>query len=253
MKSNSTNNFQICYAMIGFHHLLHIYRNREKRWFQRMHTYLRIVIMFGYICFSWEWEEMCSCRESNEERRERVIFNTHTFGVLLGLHPLLCSHAVASAGRPSSECVSHSIRCWEAVRFSALLSDILHLPWEAGQPCHSNVKHMWNRPGKSRPTHIHTRTETHIHSHREDGGWSRRQPEPHWSFPLCIRINSSETIEITHQESHFITPSITFSLYSHKAQKFTHFELTSTCDYILFWLWVSTKNHRKTEEPSSPE
>lgn len=88
---------------------------------------------------------------------EREWYFKHTIGVLLGLHPPLCSHAVASAGQPSSECVSHSIRCWEAARFLTLVSDILHLPREAGQPCHSNVKHMWSRPENGRPkTHTHT-------------------------------------------------------------------------------------------------
>jgi len=66
---------------------------------------------------------------------------------------------VASAGQPSDKCVSHSIRCWEAARFSTLVSDILHLPREAGQPCHSNIKHMWNRPGQNRPTHTHRARE----------------------------------------------------------------------------------------------
>lgn len=111
-------------------------------------------------------------------KREKVMFDTHThaFGVLLGFPSLLCSHAVASAGRPSTECVSHSIRCWEAVRLSALVFDIPHLSGEAGQPCHSNVKHMW-----SRPTH---RTE-------RSRGWT----QPPWPLSLWIRINSTGSIE----------------------------------------------------------
>lgn len=141
-----------------------------KKWWMCVHLCEHCILFLGIQV------NMCTCREENEEKRERYF--AHTFGVLLGLHPLLCSHAVASAGQPCSECVSHSIRCWEAVRFSALVYDILHLPREAGQPCHSNVKHMWNRPGQSGPTH------THIHRIQNKAGGNQN----HTGLSHCSRV-----------------------------------------------------------------
>lgn len=134
---------------------------------------------------------------SGSKKSGRGIFHTH-LGFYLA--STLCSAPTLwrqPASHPASVFLIPS-RCWEAVRFSALVSDILHLPREAGQPCHSNVKHMWNRPGQSRPTHTQT--------HRTEDGEGRRRPEPHWSFPLCIRVNSGETIEMQRWQSHLVQP-----------------------------------------------
>ncbi len=165
-------------------------------WLTSSDEMISVCVVICCLCYSRSRTGCVHMSGSEWAKREKEQFFTHTFGVLLGLHPLLCSHAVASAGQPSSECVSHSIRCWEAVRLSALVPDILHLPWEAGQPCHSNVKHMWNRPGQTRPTHTHT--HTHIHT-------GRRTEQEAARTTLCMRINSSETIEMQRRESHFIT------------------------------------------------
>lgn len=142
--------------------------------------------------------------ERNEEKSQRERYFKHTFGVLLGLHPPLCSHAVASAGQPSSECVSHSIRGWEAARFSALVSDILHLPREAGQPCHSNVKHMWNRPGAEQ-------TNTHTHTHKtEDGtGGSQNNTDLYVS-----EQTPGETTASLRQDNDLITRSHVYTKFS---------------------------------------
>lgn len=153
----------------------------------------------------------------------------HTFGGFsAGLHPLLCSHAVVSqASHPASVFLIPS-RCWEAVCFSTPASDILYLPWEAGQPCHSNVKHMWNRLGQS----MHTR------GRRQNKKW----PEPNWSFPLCLRINGNETTEMQRQKCNFITPCITVLLpYSDKKQVHSSIELSLTVQYAKNPLWASAR------------
>lgn len=36
----------------------------------------------------------CVGKETSNEKTERVIFHTHIWGFSLGLHPVLCSHAV---------------------------------------------------------------------------------------------------------------------------------------------------------------
>lgn len=143
------------------------------------------------MCYSWEVDFIRPCvgKQTSKEKTERVIFHTHIWGFSLGLHPLLCSHAVEmQASHPTSVFLISS-RCWEAVRFSALVSDILHLPWEAGQPCHSNVKHMWNRP----------RQCTHSHKHTP--------------FPVCMRINNSETIEMQQQRNASFHPRLLLCFY----------------------------------------
>lgn len=53
--------------------------------------------------------------------------------------------------------------------------DILHLSREAGQPCRSNVKHMWNIGGQCRPA-ASERARAH-------SGQSRRQPRTTPLFP----------------------------------------------------------------------
>ena len=121
------------------------------------------------VCYSWEADFMGPWvgNRKSKEKTERVLFHTHIWGFSLGLHPLLCSHAVEmQASHPASVFLIPS-RCWEAVCFSALVSDILHLPWEAGQPCHSNVKHMWNRPGQSTHSHKHTPFPVRMRRNRE--------------------------------------------------------------------------------------
>lgn len=133
---------------------------------------------------------MLQCTKKTSKR------HTHTHTHLgFNLASTLCSAPTLWRRRPVSVFLIPS-RCWEAVRFSALVSDILHLSREAGQPCHSNVKHMWNRAGQSRPACTHS-------------GQSRRWPEPHWSFPLRMRTNSekkNKKIEMRGQKGHFITP-----------------------------------------------
>lgn len=51
---------------------------------------------------------------------------------------------------------------------------------------------------------------------------NKKRPEPNWSFPLCLRINGKETIEMQRQNCHFITPCITFWLPYSDKNKCTH-------------------------------
>lgn len=98
------------------------------------------------------------CVTLYKENQQKTHTHTH---LGFNLASTLCSAPTLWRRRPVSVFLIPS-RCWEAVRFSALVSDILHLSREAGQPCHSNVKHMWNRTGQSGPeqTSVHTlRTE----------------------------------------------------------------------------------------------
>lgn len=77
------------------------------------------------------------------------------------------SHAAASQ---ASECVSHSVQmlgsCW--LLLSALLSDILHLSREAGQPCRTNVKHMWNSDGGAKTSGPAAGTHARTPENRDD-------------------------------------------------------------------------------------
>lgn len=119
-------------------------------------------------CYSWESECACRGKKRTGEKRERKSDISHTH---LGFYlaSTLCSAPTLwrqQASHPASVFLIPS-DVGKLLASPLLVSDILHLPREAGQPCRSNVKHMWNRPG-------HEQTNTHTHTNTQHGGGQNR-------------------------------------------------------------------------------